>query len=165
MNRALCNDCGDVIDLDNPQEHKCINARRTRPELFMRVAHLFAEQSTCLRGHIGAVIVQDKRIVSTGYNGAPPGEPHCLDVGCLPGPDGGCVRTIHAEMNAILWAGRAGIPLLGAVLYTTDSPCVRCSQAILGAGIRHVWYHREYRITEGLELLTRAGIEVHKFDA
>lgn len=122
----------------------------------MQVAHLFAEQSTCNRGNVGAVIVQDRRIVSTGYNGSPPGAPHCLDVGCE--PEDGCLRTIHAEANALLWAARHGVKLEGATMYSTHAPCLTCAQAIVQSGIIKFVYASDYRKAR-LEILYEAGVE------
>lgn len=121
----------------------------------MEVARLFAYQSTCNRGQVGAVIVQDKRIVSCGYNGSPPGQPHCLDVGCDP-PDG-CLRTIHAEANAILWAARHGTSLNGATMYATHAPCLTCAQAIAASGIKRFVYNRAYRL-ERLDVLADSDV-------
>ena len=93
--------------------------------------------------HVGAVVVKDGRIVSIGYNGSPPGQPHCIDVGCA--AEDGCLRTIHAEANAVFWAARTGTPLLGATMYATHSPCLTCAQQpIIVAGIRHFIYDNDY---------------------
>lgn len=129
--------------------------RRSRDELFMAVARLFAEQSTCNRGNVGVVIVQDRRIVSCGYNGSPPGAPHCLDVGCEPAD--GCLRTIHAEANAILWAARHGVKLEGATMYSTHSPCLTCAQAIVQSGIILLVFDTTYRLAR-LEVLNEANV-------
>lgn len=133
--------------------------RRSRDELFMQVALLFAEQSTCNRGHVGTVIVQDNRIVSCGYNGSPPGHDHCLDVGCDPAD--GCLRTIHAEANAIHWAARTGVSLLGATMYATHAPCLTCAQAIAASGIKRFVYLNGYRL-ERLDVLWGSGIGVYR---
>ena len=118
---------------------------------FLEIAKLVASRSTCPRASVGAVIVKNNRILSTGYNGAPPGEPHCVDVGCLM-VNNHCERTVHAETNAVIQAARFGISVDGATLYCwsnrnhTDSPyagkpgdkvdtCAKCSQVIKVAGI------------------------------
>lgn len=137
--------------------------RITRDQMFMAIANIVSFRSTCLRAKVGAVIVQDNRIVSTGYVGAPSGLPHCLDVGCEIGPDGGCIRTVHAEVNAIAFAARAGIKLEGSTLYVTMSPCLNCAKLIINAGIREVVYRDEYRDPSGLKLLRQAGIEIYKW--
>lgn len=138
----------------------------------MRTAHLFSERSTCNRGQVGAVLVKDKRIIATGYNGAPPGMPHCIDVGCdelilweLKGNDTyeevnlGCQRTVHAEANAILYAARHGISTDGTTMYCTYSPCERCVLLMSSAGIKKIIYDKPYRATP-FELLTKLGIKV-----
>lgn len=122
-------------------------------QLFMSMAHLMAERGTCTRAKVGAIVVRDRRIISTGYVGSPPGEVHCIDVGCSVGPDGGCLRTIHAEANAIGYAARHGVSLEGAMLYTTVSPCLTCAKLILAAGIGSVVSHANYRDTQPFELL------------
>lgn len=112
--------------------------------LYMSIASLVAERGTCKRAKVGALIVRDRRIISTGYVGSPPGAPHCIDEGCLI-EDGHCVRTIHAEANTIAYASRSGVPIAGATLYTTHAPCRPCSQLALSAGIERVVYHNEYK--------------------
>lgn len=141
-------------------------SRPSRSEIFMRTAHLFAERSTCQRGQVGAVLVKDDRIISTGYNGAPSGQPHCTDVGCdelvmyrkAPSKSSkvrdyyeainlGCQRTIHAEANVLLYAARHGISTEGSCLYCTHSPCKRCVLLLTNAGIQRIVYDRPYRAT------------------
>lgn len=96
-----------------------------------------ATRATCLRRHVGAVIVRDKRILSTGYNGSPPGQPHCTEVGCLI-EDGRCIRTLHAEQNALIQAALHGVSTHSATLYGTCRPCHVCARMIVGAGIERV---------------------------
>ncbi len=136
--------------------------RRTRDQLFMHIAVLFAQQSTCTRANVGAVIVQDNRIISCGYNGSPPGQPHCLDVGCDP-PDG-CLRTIHAEANAILWAARTGVSVHEATMYATHEPCLTCAQAIAASGITRFMYFIPYRLGR-CDILWDSGIETTRFES
>lgn len=141
-----------------------------RPELddyFMEIARVVASRSTCLRQNVGAVIVRDKRILSTGYNGAPMGLPHCLDIGCLreqlkvpSGERHELCRAVHAEQNAIIQAAYHGVSIKDATLYTTHQPCIMCAKMIINAGIRKVVYGREYADSRGLEFLREAGIEV-----
>jgi dCMP deaminase len=131
---------------------------------FLNIAREIANASTCMRGNVGAVIVQDRRIVSTGYNGAPPGMPHCDEAGCLldekmPGLIG-CQRAIHAELNAIAWAARHGVATDGGIMYATHGPCLKCAQAILAAGIIEVHYITEYRLLDGRDLLNNALVEI-----
>lgn len=138
----------------------------TREHFYMSVARLCAQRSTCKRGHTGAVIVRGKRIIASGYNGAPPGLPHCLDVDCLIVDDIrnlGCQRAVHAEANAIAFAARAGIPTEGAAMWCTHGPCTKCAHQIISAGIVEVHYHYKYRL-ENLEEMERAGIKVIRED-
>lgn len=134
--------------------------RISRDEMLMRVATIISGRSTCLRAYVGAVIAVEGRIISTGYVGAPAGLPHCSSVGDEIGPEGGCIRTVHAEANAIAWAARYGTSTEGAQLYSTREPCLRCAQLIINAGISRVVYEHPYRLHDGLELLEVAGIEI-----
>ncbi len=114
---------------------------------FMRLATDVATRATCPRKHVGAVIVRDKRILSTGYNGSPRGMYHCVDVGCELKDMGGrqsCVRTIHAEANAIAQAALNGVSVEGATIYTTASPCYDCTKLILNSGIKKIVYGEFY---------------------
>ena len=106
-------------------------------------AALLASRSTCKRLSVGAVLVRDKRIIAGGYNGAVSGDNHCIDEGCYL-RDGHCVRTIHAEMNAILQCARFGMSTDGASLYVTDFPCLQCTKSLLQAGIKEINYIRNY---------------------
>lgn len=139
-----------------------VNLRISRDEMMMRIAAVVSQRGTCVRASVGAVIVLDGRIVSTGYVGAPSGEPHCLDVGCLVLDDGGCVRTVHAESNAIAFAAKSGISTNRATLYCTHAPCLNCAKLILNSGIRKFYYEVPYRLTDGLDLIKRS-IEVIKW--
>ena len=123
---------------------------------YLRMARIWSENSYCQRRRVGALIVKDKRIISDGYNGTPSGfENVCEDEDHLPKP-----YVLHAEANAITKIARSNNNSDGSTLYVTDSPCVECSKLIIQAGIRRVVYAREYRLTDGIELLRRAGIEV-----
>lgn len=106
-------------------------------EYFLSIAREVATRSTCLRRHVGALIVRERRILCSGYNGSPPGQPHCTDVGCLL-EDGRCIRTLHAEQNAITQAALHGVSTQGATLYCTCRPCHVCARMIVGAGIVRV---------------------------
>lgn len=112
-------------------------------QYFMVQAALLASRSTCKRLSVGAVLVRDKRIIAGGYNGAVSGDDHCIDEGCYL-RDGHCVRTIHAEMNAILQCARFGMSTDGASLYVTDFPCLQCTKSLLQAGIKEINYIRNY---------------------
>ena len=123
---------------------------------YLRMARIWSENSYCQRRRVGALIVKDKRIISDGYNGTPSGfENVCDDEDHLTKP-----YVLHAEANAITKIARSNNNSDGSTLYVTDSPCVECSKLIIQAGIRRVVYAREYRLTDGIELLRRAGIEV-----
>ena len=126
---------------------------------FMNIARQAATRSTCDRKHVGAVIVRDKTILSTGYNGSIRGLPHCDDVGHLMDA-GHCVATVHAEANAIIQAAKNGVRIEGAELYTTASPCWNCFKLIANAGIRRIYYGEFYRDTRSIEVATRVGIEL-----
>ena len=123
---------------------------------YLRMARIWSENSYCQRRRVGALIVKDKRIISDGYNGTPSGfENVCEDEDHLTKP-----YVLHAEANAITKIARSNNNSDGSTLYVTDSPCVECSKLIIQAGIRRVVYAREDRLTDGIELLRRAGIEV-----
>ncbi|MDH7570692.1 MAG: dCMP deaminase family protein [Armatimonadota bacterium] len=126
---------------------------------FMDIAEVVATRSTCPRKHVGAVIVRDRTILSTGYNGSVRGLPHCEDVGCEI-VDGHCVRTVHAEANAIIQAARNGVQIAGAELYTTASPCWNCFKLIANAGLSRVYFGEFYRDDRCVKLAAAAGIEV-----
>jgi dCMP deaminase len=126
---------------------------------FMNIARQAATRSTCDRKHVGAVIVRDKTILSTGYNGSIRGMPHCDDVGHL--MEGGhCVGTVHAEANAIIQAAKNGVRIDGAELYTTASPCWSCFKLIANAGIRTIYYGEFYRDTRSVEVARTLGIDL-----
>jgi dCMP deaminase len=112
-------------------------------QYFMRIAQEVAGRATCDRLRVGAVIVRDNRILTTGYNGSLPDTPHCDEVGHLM-KDGHCVRTVHAEANAVLQAARFGIPLEGATCYCTFKPCLSCLKILLGAGVKRIVYAEVY---------------------
>lgn len=143
--------------------------RPTWDEYFMRLTEEVARRATCDRGRCGCVVVKDKRIVATGYVGSPPGLPHCDDVGHLlktVADDDGtvrehCVRTTHAEQNAICQAARHGISLAGATLYCTMEPCRVCAMLLISVGIQRVVARRRYHAgQETREMFRAAGIEL-----
>ncbi len=111
---------------------------------FMEIAKVIATRATCDRKHVGAVVVRERSILSTGYNGSIAGTPHCDEVGHLI-EDGHCIRTIHGEANAIIQAARNGVMLAGSTLYTTASPCWPCFKLISNSGIKKVVYGEFYR--------------------
>lgn len=123
---------------------------------YLRMATIWSENSYCERRKVGALIVKDKMIISDGYNGTPTGfENVCEDENNVSKP-----YVLHAEANAITKIARSSNNSDGATLYVTDSPCIECSKLIIQAGIKRVIYKREYRLTDGVDLLKRAGIEV-----
>src|SRR5204862_8026232 len=128
-------------------------------QYFMGIAHQAATRATCLRKHVGAVIVRDRTVLATGYNGSVRGLPHCEDVGCVM-EEGHCVTTVHAEANAILQASKNGVPDDGAELYTTASPCWNCFKLIANAGIRKIYYGEFYRDERSRETAEKIGIEL-----
>ncbi len=113
-------------------------------QYFMTQTHLIALRSTCERLTVGATIVRDNRIIAGGYNGSVSGSDHCIDEGCYV-IDGHCVRTVHAEMNAILQCAKFGVQTEGAEIYVTHYPCLQCCKAIIQAGIKTVYYAADYR--------------------
>lgn len=125
----------------------------------MQIARDVATRATCMRRHVGAVIVKDKRILSTGYNGSPPGQKHCTEVGCLL-EEGRCIRTLHAEQNAIIQAALHGVSTEGATLYATCRPCHVCARMIVGSGIRRVVFAGDSPEGWGLEVLEGADVEL-----
>lgn len=124
---------------------------------FIRIAGIVSEAGTCERLKVGAVLVYARRIISIGYNGAPAGMPHCYH---REDDDRPCERAVHAEVNAIAFAAKHGVPTKGSTLYTTDSPCLNCARLIINAGIEEVIYGREYRDARGVGELALVGIEV-----
>ncbi len=126
---------------------------------FMNIAREAATRSTCDRKHVGAVIVRDRTILSTGYNGSVRGMPHCDEIGHTM-ESGHCVATIHAEANAIIQAARNGVNVNGGEMYTTASPCWSCFKLIANSGIRRIYYGEFYRDERSLKLASQAGIEL-----
>jgi dCMP deaminase len=126
---------------------------------FMNMALQASTRSTCDRKHVGAVIVRDKTILSTGYNGSIRGMPHCDEVGHEM-ESGHCVATIHAEANAIIQAARNGVDISGGEMYTTASPCWGCFKLIANAGIRRIYYGEFYRDERSIRIASRIGIEL-----
>ncbi len=123
---------------------------------YLRMARIWSENSYCKRRQVGALVVKDKMIISDGYNGTPSGfENVCEDDNNITKP-----YVLHAEANAITKIARSGNNSEGSTLYVTDAPCIECAKLIIQAGIRRVIYARDYRLTDGRDLLRRAGIEV-----
>ena len=143
--------------------------RLTWDEYFMRIASLVAERSTCLRNHVGAIIVKDKHILATGYNGAPRGVPHCSETGCLrkelkvpSGERHELCRGIHAEQNAIIQAAAFGVSIAGSTIYSTHHPCVVCAKMIINARIQRIVVEGDYPDTLAQEILQEAKVRVDR---
>ncbi|MCM3161854.1 ComE operon protein 2 [Metabacillus litoralis] len=129
-------------------------------QYFMSQSHLLAMRSTCTRLAVGATIVRDKRIIAGGYNGSIAGGVHCSDEGCYV-IDNHCVRTIHAEMNALLQCAKFGVPTDGAEIYVTHFPCLQCCKALIQAGIKTVYYAVDYKNHPyAIELFQQANVKV-----
>ncbi|MGQ9858428.1 MAG: deoxycytidylate deaminase [Thermodesulfobacteriota bacterium] len=138
-------------------------------QYFMEITNLVSRRSTCLRRQVGAVLVKDRQILATGYNGPPRGLPHCDEVGCLrelkgipSGERHELCRGLHAEQNAIIQAANHGVAIGGATLYSTTHPCVICTKMIVNAGIQRVVYREGYADELSREMLEQAGISVEQ---
>ena len=136
-------------------------------EYFMQMAQVVAGRSTCLRRQVGAVIVKDKQILSTGYNGSPTGVSHCAQKGCLrmqlgipSGERTEICRAVHAEQNALVQAAKHGVSINGADIYTTFQPCVLCTKLLINAGIKRVFFLYPYPDSLALEMAAEAELEL-----
>jgi len=161
----------DGSSLMKKEKKKVHPHRPSWEEYFMDITHLVAKRSTCLRRQVGALLVKDKKILATGYNGAPSRLEHCLDIGCLRQKQGipsgerhELCRGLHAEQNAIIQAAYHGVEIRGATLYCTNHPCIICSKMIINAGIQRIVYDEGYADALAKEMLKESGIEVGKFD-
>ncbi|MCI0497102.1 MAG: dCMP deaminase family protein [Thermoplasmata archaeon] len=140
-------------------------------EYFMAITEIVAMRTTCTRRAVGAVLVKDKHILTTGYNGSPKGLQHCLDIGCLrdrlgiaAGERHELCRGVHAEQNAIVQSAVFGIPIKGATVYTTLHPCVICTKLLINAGVERIVYMEGYPDDLSKALLDEAGIEVVRYE-
>lgn len=148
--------------------------KNNRPDwgsYFMEIARIVSMRSTCLRRHVGAVIVKDKRILATGYNGAPSGLKHCLEVSCLreklkiaSGERHELCRGLHAEQNAIIQAAYHGVSINGAHLYCTHLPCSICIKMLINAGIQEVYYEEGYPDELSMNMVDESHIILTKVD-
>lgn len=141
-----------------------MSERASWDQYFMNVAEVVSSRSTCPRKFVGSVIVRDKTILSTGYNGSIRGLPHCTDVGCMM-ENGHCVATVHAEANAVIQAAKNGVTIAGASIYVTASPCWNCFKIIANAGIRKIVYGQFYRDERIFEVAKSIGIELALLEA
>ncbi|MBE0524464.1 MAG: cytidine/deoxycytidylate deaminase family protein [Methanosarcinales archaeon] len=147
-----------------------MDKRPTLDEYFMEIAEVVAKRTTCLRKKVGAVIVRDKRILATGYNGAPRNLEHCLDIGCIrqqqnikSGTRHELCRAVHAEQNAIIQSALHGVSVENATLYCTHQPCVLCAKMIINSRITRVVYANPYPDNEAIKFFKSAGVEVVSF--
>ncbi len=131
-------------------------------EYFMQIARTVATRATCPRLSVGAVLVREHRILTTGYNGAPRGVPHCTEAGCIIVNDH-CVRATHAEANAIVQGALHGVSLAGATAYCTHQPCVNCSKLLISAGVTKIVFDVAYPDAVSAELLGEAGVAVVQY--
>lgn len=139
-----------------------MDKRISRDELHMEIAILYSKRATCKRGGVGAVAIKDKRVIASGYNGPAPGSPHCSDDTCdINSP---CKRAIHAEANLIAFCAKFGIPLMGATLFVTSSPCLKCAELIIQSGISEVVYKDNFRDISGLKLLFANNIKITVYE-
>jgi dCMP deaminase len=144
---------------------RTLPSRPTWDQYFLQLARQAATRSTCLRRQVGAVLVRDRRVLATGYNGAPRGVAHCLEVGCLrdelgipSGERQELCRAIHAEQNALIQAAVHGVAVEGATLYTTLQPCILCAKMLINAGVREIHYVEGYPDDFARQLLDEAGV-------
>ena len=135
------------------------DVRRPWDRYFMEIARVVSSRATCDRKHVGAVIVRDRTILSTGYNGSIRGLPHCDEAGHMM-EDGHCVATIHAELNAIIQAARNGVRIEGAGIYITASPCWSCFKCLANAGITRICYGEFYRDERSFAVARQLGIQM-----
>lgn len=150
-----------------------MSGRMSWDRYFLTITRQVAERSTCPRAQVGALIVRDRSILASGYNGAPSGLPHCTEVGCLVAesrtPDGQteehCARTIHAEINAIAQAAKNGVSIRDADIYVTHSPCVHCLKVLINTGMSRIFYDRAYQLGTIRPLLEAADVRLVKVNA
>lgn len=130
-------------------------------EYFLKLAMLASERATCPRMHCGCVLAKNKNVIASGYNGSIPGDDHCEDVGCLI-VDHHCVRTVHAEMNALIQAAKRGHAVEGATAYVTNMPCTTCAKALITAGIKRVVVFSDFHDTLAVEFFHKAKVTIDK---
>lgn len=141
-----------------------MNKRIPWDQYFMSQSLVLSLRSTCTRLTVGATIVRDRRIISGGYNGSVSGDDHCIDEGCYL-ENGHCIRTIHAEMNALLQCAKFGVQTEGAEIYVTHFPCLPCTKMLIQAGIKKIHYLHDYRNHPyALRLLEESGVHTHKVE-
>ncbi|MFH1090659.1 MAG: cytidine/deoxycytidylate deaminase family protein [Pseudomonadota bacterium] len=148
-----------------------IETRPSWDDYFLQITDLVASRSTCLRRKVGAVLVRDKHILATGYNGAPRGLPHCLNIGCLREQQGvpsgqrhELCRAIHAEQNAIIQAARHGVSPVDSTLYCTTQPCIICTKMLINAGVVRIVYREGYPDELSEQMFNQAGVDLIKVE-
>lgn len=144
-------------------------SRPSWDEYFIELAQLVSRRSTCIRRHVGAVLVKDKKILATGYNGAPSGLKHCIDIGCIrerlnipSGERHELCRGLHAEQNALIQAALYGVSVRESILYSTNQPCIICSKMLINAGIREIVIAEGYPDKMAMEFLKEAKVKIRK---
>ncbi len=154
------------------KKNKKSHQRPSWDEYFLEMTKLVSKRSTCLRRSVGAVLVKDKRILATGYNGAPRGLKHCLEIGCMrqklhipSGERHELCRALHAEQNALIQASLHGVSVSGSTLYATNQPCVICAKMLINAGIKEIVISDGYPDKMAASLLRQAKIKVRKIVA
>jgi dCMP deaminase len=152
-------------------ETRSPDSRPSWHEYFMGITSLVAARATCIRRKVGAVLVKDRRILCSGYNGAPAGIAHCRETGCLreklnvpSGEKHELCRGVHAEQNVIIQAAYHGIAVQGAVLYCTNQPCSICAKMIINAGIKTVYFQEGYDDPMTIQMFDAAGVELIRLD-
>ncbi|KKQ56702.1 MAG: CMP/dCMP deaminase zinc-binding protein [Parcubacteria group bacterium GW2011_GWA2_38_13] len=142
--------------MENERKHY----RPSWDDYFMAIVKIIASRGTCDRLYAGSVLVKDNRIIATGYNGSPPGLPHCDDIGHLL-EEGHCVRTIHGEHNSLLQAARlSSTSTEGSTMYTKYSPCIHCAKYVIACGIKRVVIGKVYRNPSAVDMLKEAGVQI-----
>lgn len=148
--------------IQNREKEVIIMERIAWDQYFMAQSQLLALRSTCTRLMVGATIVRDKRIIAGGYNGSVSGDVHCIDEGCYV-IDGHCVRTVHAEANALLQCAKFGVPTDGADVYVTHFPCLQCTKQLIQSGIKNLFYAEDYKNHPyAIQLFEEAGVKTQK---
>lgn len=132
-------------------------------QYFLKLAMLASERATCPRMHCGCVLAKNKNVIATGYNGSIPGDEHCEDTGCLM-VDNHCVRTVHAEMNALIQAARRGHATDGATAYVTNMPCTTCAKALITAGIKRVVVFSDYHDTMATDFFKKGSVVIDRIE-
>ena len=150
-----------TVTAKEEQKTKNMAKRPDWDEYFLKLAMLASERSTCPRMHCGCVLVKNKNVIATGYNGSIPGDDHCEDVGCLV-IDNHCVRTVHAEMNALIQAAKRGNSVEGATAYITNMSCTTCAKALISAGIIRICIFSDFHDTLAYEFFKKAKVKVDK---